>query len=250
MMFDGNFWNGGCLNPDHGHPVPYTFEDHIRANVDLAARIHAKYPRVLIEMHDMIAGGNPVRHTPVYYTYGLPGSWDENWGYELMWDSMADIKALRCLSLYYYNLSCNVPFYLHVNLRGDNTDAIVLWWYASTCRHLGIGGTAKDPAVVAAQKAAMKRYRAAADLYKRGEFFGLSEEIHVHVLGNRVAVNAFNLTDQARTIEGSIRLAELGLDPGRAYVFDEPWALSADGKLVVKADLGPWGAKMASAEGR
>jgi hypothetical protein len=36
-----NFWNGGCLNPDHGHPVPYTFEDHIRANVGLAARVHA-----------------------------------------------------------------------------------------------------------------------------------------------------------------------------------------------------------------
>jgi hypothetical protein len=58
----------------------YTFEDHIRANVDLAARIHAKYPHVFIEMHDMIAGGSPIRHTPLYYTYGLPGSWDENWG--------------------------------------------------------------------------------------------------------------------------------------------------------------------------
>jgi hypothetical protein len=250
LMYDGNFWNGGCLNPDHGHPVPYTFEDHIRANVDLAARIHAKYPRVLIEMHDMIAGGSPIRHTPLYYTYSLPGSWDENWGYELMWDSMADIKALRCLSLYYSNLSSNIPFYLHVNLRGDNTDAIVLWWYASTCRHLGIGGTAKDPAVVAAQKAAMKRYRAVEDLYKRGEFFGLSEEIHVHALGNRVAVNAFNLDDRARTMEGSIRLAELGLDPARAYIFDEPWVSSADGKLIVKAALGPWGTKMASAEGR
>jgi hypothetical protein len=86
---------------------------------------------------------------------------------------------------------------------------------------VGIGG---DPAVVAAQKAAMKRYRA--------------------------AVNAFNLDDRARTIEGSIRLAELGLDPARTYVFDEPWASSADGKLVVKAALGPWGAKVASAEGR
>jgi hypothetical protein len=250
LMFDGNFWNGGCLDPNHGHPVPYTFEDHIRANVDLAARIHSKYPGVLIEMHDMIAGGSPVRHTPLYYTYGLPGSWDENWGYELMWDSMADIKALRCLSLYYSDLSCNIPFYLHVNLRGDNTDAIVLWWYASTCRHLGIGGTAKDPAVVAAQKAAIKRYRAVEDLYKRGEFFGLSEEIHVHSLGGRVAVNVFNLDDRGRTIEGSIRLADLGLDPARAYVFDEPWARAADGMLFVKAALGPWGAKMASAEGR
>jgi hypothetical protein len=126
------------LNPDHGHPVPYTFEDHIRANVDLAA----------------------------------------------------------------------------------------------------------------AQKAAMKRYRAAEDLYKRGEFFGISEEIHIHTLGRRVAVNVFNLDDRARTVEGSIRLAELGLDPAHAYVFDEPWVRCAEGKLLVKAALGPWGAKMAAAEGR
>ena len=249
LMYDGNFWNGGCLDPNHGHPVPYTYEDHIRANVDLAQRIHAKYPHVLIEMHDMIAGGNPVRDTPLYYTYGLPGSWDENWGYELMWDSMADIKTLRCLSLYYSDLSCNIPFYLHVNLRGDNTDAVVLWWYASTCRHLGIGGTDKNPAVVAAQKAAMKRYHAVEALYKRGEFYGISEELHVHVLGDRVAVNAFNLNDKARTIAGSIGLSELGLKPDGPYVFDEPWVRAENGKLVVKADIGPWGAKMSSAAG-
>jgi len=115
---------------------------------------------------------------------------------------------------------------------------------------VGIGGTAKDPAVVAAQKAAMKRYRAREDLYKRGEFFGLSEEIHIHALGNRAAFNAFNLDERARTIEGSIGLAEIGLDPTRAYVFDEPWVSCADGKLIVNASLGPWGAKMASAESR
>ena len=39
-------------------------EDHIRANLELARRVHAKYPKVLIEMHDMIAGGAPVRPTP------------------------------------------------------------------------------------------------------------------------------------------------------------------------------------------
>jgi hypothetical protein len=115
---------------------------------------------------------------------------------------------------------------------------------------VGIGGTAKDPAVVAAQKAAMKRYRAVEDLYKRGEFYGISEEIHVHALGGRVAVNVFNLDDRARTIEGSIGLAEIGLDPARTYVFDEPWVRYEDGRLIDKAALGPWGAKMASAGGR
>jgi hypothetical protein len=28
-------------------------------------------------IHDMIAGGSPICHTPLYYTYGVPGSWDE-----------------------------------------------------------------------------------------------------------------------------------------------------------------------------
>ena len=52
-------------------------------------------PSVLIEMHDMLAGGSTERMTPVYYKYGLPGSYDENWGFELMWDPMADIRSGR-----------------------------------------------------------------------------------------------------------------------------------------------------------
>ena len=159
LMFDGNWWNGGCWNPNHGHPVPYTMEDHIRANVELAERVHAKHPDVLIEMHDMIAGGSVQRYTPVYYKYGLPGSYDENWGFELMWQPMEDIRSGRARSLYYYNLGCNVPVYLHVDLRDDNEHCLVLWWYASTCRHLGIGGTHASGTVVQAQKQAMKQYR-------------------------------------------------------------------------------------------
>ena len=70
---------------------------------------------------------------------------------------------------------------------------------------MGIGGTAKDKAVVAAQKAAMKRYRAVEDLYKRGEFFGISEEIHVHALGWRVPVNAYDLPTMRRYRPGCAR---------------------------------------------
>jgi hypothetical protein len=58
------------------------------------------------------------------------------------------------------------------------------------------------------------------------------------------------LDDRARIIEGTVGLAEIGLDPALAYVFDEPWVRCADGRLIVKAALGPWGAKMASTEGR
>jgi hypothetical protein len=53
------------------------------------------------------------------------------------------------------------------------------------------------------------------------------------------------LCGRARIVEGSIGLAKIGLEPARAYVFDEPRASSAVGKLVVKAALGSWGTEMA-----
>ena len=89
----------------------------MRANLELARRVHEKYPHVLIEMHDMLMGGANPRNTPVYYKYGLPGSYDSNWGFELMWDCHgATSPPGRARSLYYYNLSCNVPIYLHIDL--------------------------------------------------------------------------------------------------------------------------------------
>jgi len=243
LMFDGNWWNGGCENPDHGHPVPYRMEDHIQANLELAQRVHAKYPGVLIEMHDMIAGGTSHRQTPVYYKYGLPGSYDDNWGFELMWEPLADIKEGRATALYYYNMGCNIPAYLHIDLRKDNENCLVLWWYASTCRHLGIGGTHADPRIAEAQKKAMRRYRELERFYKRGEFYGISEEIHLHVLPEQDAfvVNVFNLSDETRTISGEMDLAAAGLDrkDGSAG-----WAGIQENRLEVKLEMPPWSTEL------
>ncbi|MBI5093301.1 MAG: hypothetical protein HZB26_12780 [Candidatus Hydrogenedentes bacterium] len=254
LMFDGNWWNGGCWNPNHGHPVPYTREDHARANVELARRVHEKFPKVLIEMHDMVTGGSAVRYTPVYYKYGLPGSYDENWGLELMWDSMKDIQEGRASALYYYNLGCNVPMYLHVDLRDDNEHCLTLWWFASTCRHLGIGGTHENPQIADAQKRAMQRYHALERYYKRGEFFGMQdvgsaepakkEEIHLHVLQDEGAfvVNLFNLSDKPRRISGGVPVADLGLDPNQWYVTPKGCGFNANsGWFHVDRQLGPWG---------
>jgi hypothetical protein len=80
-------------------------------------------------------------YTPVYYKHGLPGSYNEIWGFELMWQRMEDLHDRRARSLYYHNLVCNVPVYLHTDLRDDNEHCVVLWWYASTCRQPGMGGT-------------------------------------------------------------------------------------------------------------
>jgi len=243
LMFDGNWWNGGCWNPNHGHPVPYTMEDHIRANVELARRIHEKYPDVLIEMHDMIAGGAVQRYTPVYYKYSLPKSYDENWGFELMWNSMEDIRNGRARSLYYYNLGCNVPIYLHIDLRDDNEHCLVLWWYASTCRHLGIGGTHSNSRVVEAQKLAMKKYKKLGQFYKEGDFYGINEEIHLHVLPykNAFVVNLFNLSDEHRVISGSISSEQIGIDRDRWYVSTKGgWFDRNSGKFSVGRRMSPW----------
>ena len=220
LMFDGNWWSGGCWNPEHGHPVPFTMEDYMRANVELARRIHDEYPDVIIEMHDMVSGGSVIRYTPVYYKYGLPGSYDENWGFELMWDPMQDILEGRAKSLYYYNLGCNIPIYLHIDLRDDNEHCLALWWYASTCRHLGIGGTHSNPAVAEAQKRAMVLYNELQSFYKRGEFYGISEEVHVHVLPDEEAfvVNLFNLSDNARAISGEISFERMNLPIDEWYI--------------------------------
>jgi hypothetical protein len=248
LMFDGNWWNGGCVDPSHGHPVPYRMEDHIRANLDLCQRIHAKYPKVLIEMHDMIAGGNPARATPIYYKYGLPGSYDMNWGFELMWNPTADVVEGRGLALYYSNMGCNVPIYTHINLTGDNVHCLTLWWYISTCRHLGIGGKHADPKVVDAQQRAMKWYRAHDRFYKRGDFFGIDEMIHLHVLPEDKAftVNVFNFSDRSKPVGGSIDLKTLGLDPAIKYVSPDGLGAVENGRYQVKVEMPAWGARAAA----
>ena len=157
---------------------------------------------------------------------------------------MADIKAGRARTLYEYNLGCNVPVYLHIDLRKDNPNCLVLWWYASTCRHLGIGGTHPDPAVVAAQQAAMRRYHEMERFFKRGEFVGLSEEVHAHVLPAERAcvINVFNLSDQKREVTASVSLGDLGLPEGEDYHISADWARVEAGRLTVGNVLPAWGA--------
>ena len=250
LMFDGNWWGGSCWRRDHGHPVPYTLEDHCRASLDLARRVHSRYPAVLIEMHDMIAGGRDVRFTPIYYKYGLPESYDENWGFELMWRPLQDILEGRARSLYYYNQGCNIPLYLHVDLRDDNEHGLALWWYASTCRHLGIGGTHPNPIVADLQRRAMRRYRALDRFYKRGDFVGLSEEVHVHALPAEDAfvMNLFNLSDRPREIGGTVHFESIGLDPHRWYAatYGDPYGQfdPESGTFTVRRRLPPWSADL------
>lgn len=182
LMYDGTVYTSPCFDKSHGHPVPYTREAHCRAYLELTRRVHKKFSEVLIEMHDMVIGGTHSRYCPTYYLHGLPHSLDENWGFEYMWDPMEDVLSGRAISLYYYNLVYSLPIYLHIDLRMDNVHCLEFWWYASTCRHLGVGGKHSDSAIWQAHKAAMQRYLRLKEFCTQGIFYGFGEDIHVHVL--------------------------------------------------------------------
>ncbi len=228
FMFDGTGYRGECWDPRHGHRVPARREDHVQSLCRLARMVHAEYPQVLIEMHDPVAGGTTVRYTPTYYGHGRPSEGEEHpradgfdsvWAFELMWMPMEDVLSGRAIALYYYNLAYGLPLYIHIDLRTDNRNALVFWWYASTCRHLGIGGTHKDAAVRDAHKEATATYRRWQRFFKAGTFYGLDERVHVHVDPSDPAavINCFNLEDHAIEREVEFIPGRFGLDANRSY---------------------------------
>ena len=221
FMFDGTNYHVECWDPNHGHRLPARREEHDQAKCRLARMVHAEYPNVLIEMH------NP---TPLYYGHGhcpegqgacQGEGFDSIWGFELMWQPMQDLLSGHSIALYYYNLAYSLPIYLHIDLRTDNQNALVFWWNASTCRHLGIGGTHPDAAVRKAQKQGMLSYRRLKHYFAAGTFYGIDEQTHVHtdVKINTAVINCFNLSKV--TAERTIRFApaKLGMASGKTYQF-------------------------------
>jgi len=194
FMFDGTVYHSACWDPNHGHPVPARREEHVASLNQLARLVHAQYPNLLIEMHGQVLGGSSLRYVPLYYGYGNAG-FDEVWAFELMWDPMEDLVRGHSIALYYYNLAYSLPLYLHIDLRKDNPQALMFWWNASTCRHLGIGGTHKDPKVTEAHFAAMKDYMRLKIFFTAGVFYGIDEltHLHRHPSQSSAVVNCFNL---------------------------------------------------------
>ncbi|MDW8105734.1 MAG: hypothetical protein RMK92_12035, partial [Armatimonadota bacterium] len=219
LMYDGTMFTGECYDPSHGHSIPLTRHEHCMACLQLIGEVKRQFPQVLIELHDPIVGGTNIRYAPTYFLHALPHSFDELWGYEYMWDPMDDLRSGRALSLYYVNLAYSIPIYLHIDLRKDNEHALMFWWYASTCRHLGIGGKHSDPKVWEAHKQAMRTYLTLKRFYTQGVFYGIEETVHAHTLvgeparaGETVAVlNIFNLAQTEVEREIRFRLGDVGL---------------------------------------
>jgi len=219
MMFDEFDWRGPCYDPHHGHPVPSTPEGHVRAVYGLIEGMRARFPHVLVEAHDPVWPWT-MRYTPTYYHQGFTHNrYQENWGFEFMWNPIEDLRSGRALCLYYYNLGCEIPLYDHITMEGDNDVCLSFWWYASTVRHLGIGGKkglnsqSENEARYAAYKKAVAEYNRLRAFYARGRFIGLDETAHLHLHPNdRAAVlNVYNLTDESVHREVRINPREVGL---------------------------------------
>jgi len=213
MMVDEMDWRGPCYDAQHGHSVPTAPLDHTRAVYSLCKEIRERCPGLMIEAHDPVWPWCTSLYVPTYFQQGFgdKGAYDENWGFEYMWDCLNDLKSGKALALYYYNLGCNVPLYLHITMAADNDNCLFFWWAASTVRHLGIGGKYSHKSVepagglppcdpekrFAAYQAQMRLYQRLKPYFVRGCFHGLAENIHLHTLpaakGGVVVV--FNPTD-------------------------------------------------------
>ena len=202
-----------CQDPGHGHSVPLTRQAHAEGVLEVIRAVKDAYPRVLIEAHDRVNGGLQDYH-PLYFQHGYANSFDENWGFEYMWDPYYDLLSGKALSLYEYNLACDIPLYLHIHEGRDATTMLAFWWYASTCRHLGIGGVS-DPRtpLYAALKAAVRRYRRLKRYFTEGEFVGIDLLTHLHVLagGGAAVALLFNLNGEPETRTVRLDLPRLGL---------------------------------------
>jgi hypothetical protein len=230
LMFDFQEYFPPCYDPSHNHEVPLKRQSHAEGINEVIRNVKKEFPGIYIEAHDRVTTGLQDYH-PLYFQYDPPYSFDSNWGFEYMWDSYLDLISGKAISLYEYNLAYEVPLYLHINIgqksglleKGksvgpDIDNMLAFWWYASTVRHLGIGGVS-DPncKLYKALKKAMKVYMSLQDFYKRGKFYGIDEMVHVHTLPekNQAAINLFNLTGKKVTREIRINLTDVGLSSFR-----------------------------------
>jgi hypothetical protein len=156
---------------------------------------------------------------------------------------MTDLVGGHSIALYYYNLAYSLPLYLHIDLRKDNAQCLMFWWNASTCRHLGIGGTHPDPRVQLAQKEAMATYRRLQSFFKAGTFYGLDEMVHVHVHPAEPAavINCFNLEDHAVNRRIELHPGKLGLEASGSYQFKGATAQWAENRYIIEVVVPSYG---------
>jgi hypothetical protein len=224
-----------CWSPDHGHSVPMTREEHAEGIMDVIRAIKREFPDVTIEAHDRVGA----EFLPLYYQHGPADAHDELWGFEYMWDPYTDLLSGKALSLYEYNLAYDIPLYLHINNAHDSDTMLAFWWYASCCRHLGIGGVDEESAQWQALAAAMQTYLRLQRYFARGRFVGIDRLTHLHVLDDEggAVLTVFNLG--AEPVRRTITIAPSSFEAGTSPLVVGAGSTSVEGALVVDVALGP-----------
>jgi hypothetical protein len=223
-----------CWSAGHGHSVPLTREEHAEGILSVIRAVKARFPGLTIEAHDRIGGG-----LPLYYQHGPAGAHDELWGFEYMWDPYTDLLSGRALSLYEYNLAYDIPLYLHINSAHDSPAMLAFWWYASCCRHLGIGGLAEGDEQWPRLVEAMRRYRALQPYFARGRFVGIDPLTHLHVLDEEggAVLAVYNLT--ATEVRRSVTITSAAMPFGEAPEVAGAPGTTAGGVLTIDLVIPP-----------
>jgi len=200
-----------CWSSQHGHEVPLSRLEHTKGIMNVITAIKKRYPHVIIECHDRISGGLQ-DFLPLYFQHGVENSYDEIWGFEYMWDPLHDLISGKALSLYEYNLAYEIPLYLHINVAQDLPSMLAFWWYASTCRHLGVGGLNDEDALWQNFKQAMNTYKKLKKHFTNGKFVGINQSTHFHSAAeNSGVIVCFNMTSRKRATTLKIELSSLSL---------------------------------------
>lgn len=211
MVFDEFDWRGACFHGRHGHKVPTTPDMHARAVISLIRGIREHHPNLLTELHDPVWPWG-VGYLPIYYLHDYDRTFHEGWSFQLASSPLENLLSGESLSLFYYRLAYDLPLYMPLDMDADNDQCLAFWWYVSTIKHIGICGGRTDKRRQA-YKQALAQYLSMKELYVNGEFHGLDELTHFHVLEDtgHCVLNAFNLTDApiSRSIE--LPLADMGL---------------------------------------
>lgn len=224
-----------CWSSEHGHEVPLSRLEHTKGVMNVITAVKKKYPHVIIESHDRIAGGLQ-DFLPLYFQHGGNDSYDEIWGFEYMWDPLHDLISGKALSLYEYNLAYEIPLYLHINVAHDLPSMLSFWWYASTCRHLGVGGLKPEDDLWQNFKQAMDTYKGLKEHFTQGKFIGIDQVTHFHSAKENVGViTVFNLTSKKITKRLKIELSSLSIT-SMSNLIGSKYA-SADGYLILDLEI-------------
>jgi len=209
--------NIGCFNKEHGHEIPMKRQTHAEGILKVIQNVKKKYPNILIEAHQR--GFNH----PYYFQHALPHSFDENWGFECMWNPLEDLLSHKAFQLYEYNMAYNIPLYLHINENSDIKSMVQFWWYASVARHLGIGGLKdRTSEKFINLKNAIKLYKKIKSILTRGSFYGIHPSTHLHVSEDNAigVIITTNLSSKLNTKVFNLDLSYYGLTFGRLEVYD------------------------------